>query len=162
RRDEEAQAAAEQEAQRREEEAQRRADEEARAAAEEEAQREGEAQREETRAAVVEENQHEATPPLAPRTPRQFRPTGRAPAPPQPGSRSPNAERGTRDRAMPLEVRLVFEKAGFCRVSLLPRRGAGMPSELAVEGSGSPPELLALQEEWYQDVILSDIGRLMK
>jgi hypothetical protein len=63
---------------------------------------------------------------------------------------------------MPLEVRLVFEKAGFCRVSLLPRRAAGMPSELAVEGSGSPPELLALQEEWYQDVILSDIGRLMK
>jgi hypothetical protein len=63
---------------------------------------------------------------------------------------------------MPIEVRLVFEKAGFCRVSLLPRRAAGMPNEFAVEGSGSPPELQALQDEWYQDVMLPDIGRLLR
>jgi hypothetical protein len=62
---------------------------------------------------------------------------------------------------MPIEVRLVFEKAGFCRVSLLPRRAAGMPVEFAVAGSGSPSELLALQDEWYQDVVLPDIGRLL-
>jgi hypothetical protein len=63
---------------------------------------------------------------------------------------------------MPIEVRLEFEKGAFCRVSLLPRRAAGMPPELAVEGSGFPPELLALQDEWYQDIILHDIGHLLK
>jgi len=62
---------------------------------------------------------------------------------------------------MPIEVRLMFENAGFCRVSLLPRRAAGMPDEFAVDGSGSPPELLALQDDWYQDVVLPDIGRLL-
>jgi hypothetical protein len=63
---------------------------------------------------------------------------------------------------MPIEVRLVFEKAGFCRVSLLPRRAAGMPVELAVASSGDPPVLLALQDEWYQDVVLPNLGRLLK
>jgi hypothetical protein len=63
---------------------------------------------------------------------------------------------------MPIEVRLVFEKAGFCRVSLLPRRAAGMPLELAVTGSGDPPELLALQDEWYQDVVLPNLDRLLR
>jgi hypothetical protein len=63
---------------------------------------------------------------------------------------------------MPIEVRLVFEKAGFCRVSLLPRRASGMPVEFAATGSGNPPELLALQDEWYQDVVLPDIERILK
>lgn len=103
-----------------------------------------------------------AAQPPAPRTPRLYRPTARAPAPqPQFAPTSSSPERETRDRAMPIEVRLVFEKAGFCRVSLLPRRAAGMPIEFAVEGSGSPPELQALQDEWYQDVLLPDIGRLL-
>jgi hypothetical protein len=63
---------------------------------------------------------------------------------------------------MPIEVRLVFEKAGFCRVSLLPRRAPGLPVELAMTGSGDPPELLALQDEWYQDVVLPNLGRLLR
>ncbi len=63
---------------------------------------------------------------------------------------------------MPIEVRLVFEKAGFCRVSLLPRRAAGMPQELAVSGSGDPPELLALQDVWYQDIELANVERLLR
>jgi hypothetical protein len=36
-----------------------------------------------------------------------------------------------------------------------------MPIEFAVSGSGNPPELLALQDEWYQDVLLPDIGELL-
>jgi hypothetical protein len=101
-----------------------------------------------------------AAQPIAPRIPRQYRPTARASAELR-APKSPSPEPKTRDRATPIEVRLVFEKAGFCRVSLLPRRAAGMPIEFAVEGSGSPPELRALQEEWYQDVMLPDIGRLL-
>ncbi len=99
-------------------------------------------------------------PGLTPKAPRLYRPTARAPTA-QRASAPPSAEREARDRAIPIEVRLVFEKAGFCRVSLLPRRAAGMPVEFAVVGSGSPPELLALQDEWYQDVVLPDIGRLL-
>ena len=150
--DEEARAEAEQEAQRREaEEAQRRADEEARLAAEQEAQRIG----------VENARRHAEGEPLTPRSPRQYRPTARAPAPQRPPG-SPSPEREARNRATPIELRLVFEKAGFCRVSLLPRRGMGMPAEFAVAGSDSPIELEALQDEWYQDVMLPDIGRLLR
>lgn len=94
------------------------------------------------------------------RAPRQYRPTARIPA-----TRGPvpaATEREARDRAMPIEVRLVFEKAGFCRLSLIPRRAVGMPEELAVAGSGDPPELLALQDEWYQDIELANLERLLR
>lgn len=102
-----------------------------------------------------------ATPPLAQRIPRRYCPTARTPAA-QRALAAPSPEREARARATPIELRLVFEKAGFCRVSLLPRRAVGMPAEFAVEGSGSPPELQALQDEWYQDVMLPDIGRLLR
>jgi hypothetical protein len=111
-----------------------------------------------------------ATPPIlnapaAPiRDPRQYRPVPRVPAVPT-APRTPvpaSVEREARDRAMPIEIRLVFERAGFCRVSLLPRRAAGMPLELAVTGSGDPPELLALQDEWYQDVVLPNLERMLR
>ncbi len=95
------------------------------------------------------------------RAPRQYRPTARVPAGPRTVATT-TGEREIRERAMPVEVRLVFEKAGFCRVSLLPRRAAGMPVEFSVTGSGNPPDLLALQDEWYQDVILPDIARLLE
>jgi hypothetical protein len=37
-----------------------------------------------------------------------------------------------------------------------------MPVEFPVTGSGNPPELLALQDEWYQDVVLPDIEHLLR
>src|SRR5204862_7284775 len=95
------------------------------------------------------------------RAPRQYRPAARAPAAPR-EAQSDSDDQVTHERALPIEVRLVFEKAGFCNVSLLPRRAAGMPLELAVRGSGTPLELLALQDDLYQDVTLPDIGRLLR
>lgn len=95
------------------------------------------------------------------RTPRQYRPMARAPAASRETARS-SAQGAARARAMPIEVRLVFERAGFCRVSLLPRRAAEMPVELAVTGSGNPPPLAALQDDWYQDVDLPNLGLLLK
>jgi hypothetical protein len=103
--------------------------------------------------------------PVAPiRAPRQYRPVARVlavPAAPQPPVFA-FLEPETRDRALSIDVRLVFENAGFCRVSLLPRRDPGMPGECSVLGSGDPPEFLALQEEWYEDVVLPDAGRLLR
>ncbi len=179
--EEEARLAVVQESQRRaEEEARRRAEEEARLAAEQEDRRradeeaglKAEAQcraEEEARLAAEEEQaridvQEDVRPTgdEGPRrAPRQYRLMARVPAGPR-GPASAPAEREARDRAMPIEVRLVFEKAGFCRVSLLPRRGPGLPVELAMTGSGDPPELLALQDEWYQDVVLPNLGRLLR
>jgi hypothetical protein len=155
-----ARAATEQEAQRQADETRRRAEEEARAAAAREAQRQAEEARrraeEEARLAAEQEAQRN----LTPRAPRQYRPAPRAPAQ-QRAAAPPFVDGEARDRALPIEVRLVFEKAGFCRLSLLPRRTTGMPLEFAVVGSGDPPELLALQDEWYQDVVLPGIGRLL-
>jgi hypothetical protein len=98
------------------------------------------------------------------RAPRQYQPVARVP--PAPGAPQPRVsaslELETRDRALLIVVRLVFEKAGFCRVSLLPHRDPGMPGEFAVLGSGDPPEFLALQEEWYQDVVLPNAGHLLR
>lgn len=91
-------------------------------------------------------------------SPRQYRPVARAPAVP----RGNAPDREARDRALPIEVRLVFEKAGFCRVSLLPRRTSDFPAELDISGSGEPPQLLALQDDWYQDIVLPDIGTLLR
>lgn len=158
---EEARLAAEQEAQRRAEEARRRAEEGARAAAERDELSEAEDAQRCSQVKVTSPLPGPAAPPLGPRTPRQYRPTARTPAP-QRAPLLPSEERQVRNRAMPIELRLVFEKAGFCQVSLLPRRTAGMPAEFAVKGSGSPPELEALQDEWYQDVMLPDIGQLLR
>ena len=147
-------------------EARHRADEEARLNAEADARRKAE---EETRREAKDDADLATltipNAPMAPiRAPGQYRPVPRVPAvpaAPRPPVPAP-VEQEARDRAMPIEVRLVFEKAGFCRVSLLPRRAAGMPVELAVTGSGDPPELLALQDEWYQDVVLPNLERLLR
>jgi hypothetical protein len=37
-----------------------------------------------------------------------------------------------------------------------------MPVELAITGSGDPPDLVALQEEWYQDVVIPNLERLLR
>ena len=95
------------------------------------------------------------------RLPRQYRPQPRAPTESRNNGSHP-ADRAERERALPIEVRLVFERAGFCRVSLLPRRAPWMPEELAVSGSGNPPELVALQDEWYQDVVLPDLEQHLR
>jgi hypothetical protein len=98
-----------------------------------------------------------------PRIPRQYRPTVRTPSSSRRRAalQSPT-RRAERDRAAPIEVRLTIEHGGFCQVSLLPRRVDGMPVELEVAGSGRPPGLMALQEDWYQDVILPSLGDLLR
>jgi hypothetical protein len=100
-------------------------------------------------------------PSLPARQPRLYRPQVRSPSVPKKTSSLPG-ERETRDRALPIDVRMVFERAGFCRMSLLPRRGDGMPIELAVSGSGAPPDLMALQGDWYQDISPASLDHLLR
>jgi hypothetical protein len=166
----EARAEAEQEARRKaEEDARLRAESEERAAAEQKAQRSAEEDarlRAESEAhAPEDENPDGKTDDTArfqpsPRAPREYRPSGRVPGGPRRAQADTQQE--ARDRAAPIEVRVLFERAGFCRVSLLPRRTAAMPIELTVTGSGDPPDLVALQDEWYQDVAVENLGQLLR
>jgi hypothetical protein len=61
-----------------------------------------------------------------------------------------------------VEVRLLFEHGGFARLSLLPQREESLPDELSVSGEGDLPTLLALQDEWYQDVIPADLAGVLR
>ena len=136
-----------------EQEARREAEDKAGVTAEQEAK--GEAEDKARVAALLDE------PNVPHRDPRQYRPTVHTPTAPRKPAREVT-EAGARDRALPIEVRLVFEKAGFCRISLLPRRAAGMPSELLMSGTGNPSEFTALQDEWYQDVVPTNLETLLK
>lgn len=91
---------------------------------------------------------------------RQYRPSARVPTKRTPST--PAANVGTRDRALPIEVRLVLEHGGFCRLSLLPRRGDSSPAEIVVSDAGESAELVPLQEDWYEDVILPNLGSLLR
>ncbi len=104
-------------------------------------------------------------PPRRIRSPRQYRPLPRVPVRATTSSglaTSRSKVQATRDRALPIEVRLVFEKAGFCRVTMLPRRNEDLPVELAISGTGCPAELVALQDGWYQDIALLNAGALLR
>jgi hypothetical protein len=78
------------------------------------------------------------------------------PKPREPGELPAN------DRALPLDVRLTYEKAGFCRISLLPRRTASCPDDLEVATSDASYAFVMLQDEWYQDVIPEHLGTLLQ
>lgn len=101
--------------------------------------------------------------PATPKTPRQFRPTVRSPVRARTPSRDAAATtRPVVDRALPILVRLTFEKGGYCRISLLARRLPEYPQQIEVTGTGNPEELLALQESWFQDVVPADAGGLLR
>ncbi|HVM00507.1 MAG TPA: hypothetical protein VM324_14535 [Egibacteraceae bacterium] len=61
-----------------------------------------------------------------------------------------------------VDVRVIFQRGGYCSVSLLPKRLPGLPEELTVSGAAGDVEFQALQDEWYQDVIPDDLGDLLR
>lgn len=90
---------------------------------------------------------------------------GRPAAPPSPLRRSePNADRDTvlRSRAATIEVRVLFQRGGYCSVTLLPKRPPDLPEELLVEGGAGNVELLALEDDWYQDIVPDNLGDVLR
>ena len=64
---------------------------------------------------------------------------------------------------LPIEVRLQFDRSGFCSISLLPKRSTGLPEALAVTGPTGDHEFLALQDEWYAaDVIPEELSLMLR
>lgn len=96
-----------------------------------------------------------------PRTPRQFRPSPRGIRPSRDADPAAPAAPSS-ERALPIFVRLIFEKGGYCRLSLLARRSPAHPSEIAISDSADPPPLVALQDNWFQDVVPGDPGPLLR
>lgn len=112
------------------------------------------------------EDELEVTPDLTtqpaekPAAPRKYKPSSRG------GAKKPVRPKvdrdGSRDRALPIEVRARFERGGLCRVSLLARRGDSFPDGLSVEEGSIQRPLTAMQEEWYQDVELPEVATLLQ
>jgi hypothetical protein len=99
------------------------------------------------------------------RRPRKYRVAPRTPPPARPvdsTKQRESSELRQSDRAFPLDVRLTYEKAGFCRISLLPRRAADFPDDLEVRTDYASYGFVVLQEEWYQDVIPDGLGVLLQ
>lgn len=71
-------------------------------------------------------------------------------------------EPARRERSLPIEVRLRFDRGGFCRVSLLPKRSADLPEDLALASPTGEVTLRAMQDEWYQDIVPEDISRVLQ
>lgn len=82
--------------------------------------------------------------------------------PKQRGPRPDGEEAPARDRSLPLEVRLRFDRGGSCRLSLIARRSNGLPEDIAVSTQSGELELRAMQDEWYQDVSLRDLSRVLE
>ena len=101
------------------------------------------------------------------RRPSQYRAPAGGPPPrsrPLPSSTPHHHSRNSRAQHSPvhIEVRIVFQRGGYCSVSLLPRRLPDFPAELLVVAEGNDVELLALQEDWYQDVAPDDLAELLR
>ena len=77
---------------------------------------------------------------------------------------APKPERAEpeRDRAAPIQVRLMMERGGFCRLTLLPRRTPEMPVEIEVFAGKEKLVLAQLQEEWFEDVEVADLGSVLR
>ena len=66
-----------------------------------------------------------------------------------------------RTAAAEIAVRVLFERGGHCSVSLLPKRLPGLPDELVVSSDGDSVELLAMQDQWYQDVVPDNLDEIL-
>jgi hypothetical protein len=65
-------------------------------------------------------------------------------------------------RTIPIELRVLFEHGGYCRVSLLLRRSEGLPEECALSTAIGSIDIIALSEDWYQDVVPEGLGTLLR
>lgn len=77
-------------------------------------------------------------------------------------ARREGEEPGLRKHPLPIEVRLRFDRSGFCNVSLIAKRSEGLPEDLTATASAEEVNLRAMQNEWYQDVVPADLSRVLQ
>jgi hypothetical protein len=99
-------------------------------------------------------------------SPSKYR--GLSRAVPQPGVAGPRPGRPAgedpteRERSLPIEVRLRFDRGGSFSVSLIAKRSVGLPEDLTLAAPTGEVNLRAMQDEWYQDVVPDDIASVLR
>src|SRR5262249_46382079 len=83
--------------------------------------------------------------------PAQYRPPKQK-APEVESAAKTDRQEAERERALPIQVRLLMERGGFCRLTLLPKRTPGMPVEIEVTSGEERLVLTQLQDEWFDDI----------
>ncbi len=100
------------------------------------------------------------------RRPRRYQGLDRSAPEPRESRRgapcSGSGEPAPRDRSLPLEVRLRFDRGGFCTISLIAKRCRGLPEEITVATQSGELELSAMQDEWYQDIVPDDVSGILR
>ena len=101
------------------------------------------------------------------RRPPQYRaPIGGPPPRRLPSQSQTTVENADASRArgqpVAIEVRVLFQRGGCCSVSLLPKRLPGLPEELVAASEAGDVELVALQDEWYQDVVPNSLAEILR
>ena len=98
-------------------------------------------------------------------TPPSYRaPSGNTPKPPRIPSDS-TAIATTRSReelTLTIDLRVMFIRGGTCSITLLPRSVDGTAPEISVKTAQGPIELITLEEGWYQDVQVADLGQQLR
>ena len=106
-----------------------------------------------------------------PKGPRRLPPVYRPPAGGPTSPRRPSPPRNLGDDqgepstvAQParVEVRILFQRGGYCTVSLLASRPSGLPERLTVSSGAREVELLELQEDWYEAEVAGDLSDLLR
>lgn len=99
--------------------------------------------------------------PLGP--PGQYRPAPRLPTTPRRTRRAETRTETSQVRSFGVDIRLILQAGGFCTVSVLPQRSADLPDEITVASfDGSSVDLSALQDEWYEDLMLPNLGASLR
>ncbi|MBI3785208.1 MAG: hypothetical protein HY270_17590, partial [Deltaproteobacteria bacterium] len=161
---------AEQEAQERAEEEARRKAEEGRVAAEAEAQRradEGERLGDEAEVSLLSgDEEASSSRGERKRSTTQYRPSRTGPPAVRKSTNSTDAGDGQpkagRKRAADIEVRLLFERGGYCKIALLLRRPEGLPEECTLLTNAGSIDILAVGDEWYQDLVPDGLGAVLR
>ena len=99
--------------------------------------------------------------------PSGYRPPAGGPPPPRQSSppRDPadnEAASPTLSQAARVHVRILFQRGGYCTVSLLAKRLPEHPERLTVFGESGEVELLELQEEWYEVDVAAGLSELLR
>ena len=114
---------------------------------------------------------HIATTPTNARGLERLAPEYRAPAGGPPSPRQPSPPRNHSDnqgepstlvQPARVEVRILFQRGGYCTVSLLASRPSGLPERLTVSSGAGEVELLELQEDWYEAEVAGSLADLLR
>ena len=95
------------------------------------------------------------------RAPAGGPPSPRRPSPPR-NHADDKGERSTVVQSAPVEVRILFQRGGYCTVSLLASRPSGLPERLTVSSAAGEVDLLELQEDWYEAEVAGGLADLLR